>query len=104
MEKASLPGRKSVVKFLDRKYTSKKSFGRRILENLVAKYKIQKEKEIQETRNKIDFSHNKEQHDKIIKSAPEGTEEILSEVMFLSQTKPVCVSKTQTNHLFVILL
>ena len=72
--------RDALRKRVMRKFSSRKSLGRRILGEMVARYKLQKNKEMQDVMKKIEFIRQKEQLDKVLKSAPEGTEDYLSDV------------------------
>ena len=63
-----------------RKYSSRKSLGRRVLDRVACKYKRLREKEISDCQAKIEHIKHKNEMDKILKSVPNCTEDLLSEV------------------------
>ena len=76
--------RDDLKKKLTRKYSTKKALGRRILNGMVARYKITKHKEFDEMRKKVEFIKSKEQTDRLIKTAPASTCELLSNLPLFS--------------------
>ena len=81
--------RDTLKRRLARKYETRKSVGRRVLDGLVRDYRSYKEAELQAKKKKIMIIQQNQEVEKEITSAPPGTAEILSMVnIFSDQQHP----------------
>ena len=74
-------------KKVQRKYTSKKSVGRRILDGLSGKYRLCRQREFDEMKKKVEHLKVKNQLESVVKTVPENTKELLYNVNIFNTDK-----------------
>ena len=76
--------RDTLKKRIARKYSSRKAYGRKVVDELVSKYREKKILELKKVRRKIEFLKEKEEAEQVIRTAPATTGEFLENVNLFS--------------------